>query len=205
MYDVKEGTKDRYILAEKSYTLEVTKKNYLSAHTEESTVGVEESTEFIHDFNIQPTIDESGQKIEIKFPEVLYDLGKYTLRPESKDSLNFLYQTLIDNPTIVIELSAHTDSRGSDKSNQILSENRAKSCVTYLVEKGIAADRMIAVGYGETRLIFSDKDIAKFKTKEEQEAAHQKNRRTVFSVIRSDYVPQETGSIEEVAPEESEQ
>ncbi|MDA9564170.1 DUF2225 domain-containing protein [Flavobacteriales bacterium] len=202
MFDVKQGTKDRYILAEKTYTLEVHKKDYLSAHTEESTVGVEESTEFIHDFNIQPTIDESGKKIEIKFPEVLYDLGKYTLRSESKDSLNFLYQTLIDNPTIVIELSAHTDSRGSDKSNQTLSENRAKSCVEYLVEKGIAEDRMTPVGYGETRLIFSDDDIAKFKTKEEQEAAHQKNRRTVFSVLRSDYVPASTEGSQENAPEE---
>ena len=172
MFDVKEGTKDRYIFAEKTYLLEVHKADYLSAKTEESTVGIEESTEFIHDFTMQPTKDESGGIIEIKFPEVLYDLGKYTLRPESKDSLNFLYQTLIDNPTIVIELSAHTDSRGSDKSNQILSENRAKSCVDYLVEKGIAGDRMVAVGYGETRLIFSDNDIAKFKTKEEQEAAH---------------------------------
>ena len=161
---------------------------------------MEESTEFIHDFNIQPTIVD-GQKIEIKFPEVLYDLGKYSLRPESKDSLNFLYQTLIDNPTIVIELSAHTDSRGSDNSNQILSENRAKSCVDYLIEKGIAADRMVAVGYGENKLIFSDEDIAKFKTKEEQEAAHQKNRRTVFSVLRDDYLPQ-SGSTEGLAPED---
>jgi len=198
---VKEGTKDRYIQPETSYTMDVTKKDYLSAKTEESTVGVEESTEFIHDFNIQPTIVD-GQKIEIKFPEVLYDLGKYSLRPESKDSLNFLYQTLIDNPTIVIELSAHTDSRGSDNSNQTLSENRAKSCVDYLIEKGIAADRMVAVGYGENKLIFSDADIAKFKTKEEQEAAHQKNRRTVFSVLRDDYVPQSSGATEDKVPGE---
>ena len=200
-FNVKEGTKDRYIQPETSYIMDVTKKDYLSAKTEESTVGVEESTEFIHDFNIQPTIVD-GQKIEIKFPEVLYDLGKYSLRPESKDSLNFLYQTLIDNPTIVIELSAHTDSRGSDNSNQTLSENRAKSCVDYLIEKGIAADRMVAVGYGENKLIFSDADIAKFKTKEEQEAAHQKNRRTVFSVLRDDYVPQSSGATDELAPED---
>ncbi len=83
-----------------------------------------------------------------------------------------------------------------------MSENRAKSCVEYLVEKGIAEDRMTPVGYGETRLIFSDDDIAKFKTKEEQEAAHQKNRRTVFSVLRSDYVPASTEGSQENAPEE---
>jgi peptidoglycan-associated lipoprotein len=116
-------------------------------------------------------------------------LGKYTLRPESEDSLMFLYQTLIDNPTLVIELSAHTDSRGSDKSNQILSENRAKSCVDFLIAKGIDPERMVPKGYGETRLLVTDAEIAKLKTVEEKEAAHQKNRRTVFSVIRSDYVP----------------
>ncbi|MBT6438294.1 MAG: hypothetical protein HOK72_01225, partial [Flavobacteriales bacterium] len=71
----------------------------------------------------------------------------------------------------------------------------------YLIEKGIAADRMVAVGYGENKLIFSDEDIAKFKTKEEQEAAHQKNRRTVFSVLRDDYLPQ-SGSTEGLAPED---
>ena len=51
-------------------------------------------------------------------------------------------------------------------------------------------------------MIFSDADIAKFKTKEEQEAAHQKNRRTVFSVLRDDYVPQSSGATNELAPED---
>ncbi|MBK6985031.1 MAG: OmpA family protein [Bacteroidetes bacterium] len=74
-------------------------------------------------------------KAEIRFPAVLYALGKAALRPESKDSLNFLYQTLIDNPTIVIELQSHTDSRGSNTANQKLSEERAKSCVVYLNRK----------------------------------------------------------------------
>ena len=71
-----------------------------------------------------------------------------------------------------------------------------------MIEKGISADRMVAVGYGETKLIFSDTDMVKFKTKEEQEAAHQKNRRTVFSVLRDDYVPQNSGSNEDIVPEE---
>lgn len=126
---------------------------------------------------------------DIRFPDVLYDLGKATLRPESKDSLNYLYQVLVDNPTLVIELSSHTDSRGSNAANKILSENRAKSCYDYLVnEKKINPARIKPKGYGEEKLLVKDKDIAKLKTKEEQEAAHQRNRRTVFRVLRTDFV-----------------
>jgi peptidoglycan-associated lipoprotein len=147
-----------------------------------TTVGLEEGKNFKHDFCLNPIIK------EMRFPDVLYDLNQSTLRPESKDSLDFLYQTLLDNPTITIELSAHTDSRGSDKDNQKLSEARAKSCYDYLVSKGIPAERMTPVGYGEKRLLITDKEIAKLKTEEEKEAAHQKNRRTVFAVLRKDYV-----------------
>jgi peptidoglycan-associated lipoprotein len=133
----------------------------------------------------------------------LYDLGKADLRPESKDSLNYLYETLIDNPGFVIELSSHTDYRGSDAANQKLSEARAKSCVDYLISKGIPADRMVPKGYGEKRplevrdandnLLYTLTEayinkVTKGKPKEEYEALMQKNRRTVFSVLRKDYV-----------------
>lgn len=155
-----------------------------SVKAKETTVGVNESKIFKHDFCLTPI------EKEIRFPDVLYDLGKADLRPESKDSLNFLYETLVDNPTFVIELSAHTDSRASDAFNMKLSQARAKSCVDYLVSKGINPARMVPKGYGETRLLpgCTDADIAKLKTKEEQEAQHQKNRRTVFSVLRKDFV-----------------
>lgn len=147
-----------------------------------TTVGEEESKTFKKDFCLTPAIG------EIRFPAVLYDLDKATLRPESKDSLNFLYQTLIDNPTIVIELSSHTDSRGSDAHNDKLSQARAQSCVDYLVnEKHIPKERLMAKGYGKHKLLITDAEIAKLKTTEEKEAAHQKNRRTVFKVIRWDY------------------
>jgi peptidoglycan-associated lipoprotein len=174
---------ERYIKGNTTYQITVSATKFLNAKGKETTVGVPVSTTFIKDFALQPI------KEEIKFPEVLYDLGKYTLRSESMDSLNFLYQTLVDNPTIVIELSAHTDSRGSDALNDPLSQNRAQACVDYLVSKGIPADRMVAKGYGRRKLLVLDADIAKLKSKEEIEAAHQKNRRTVFSVIHSNYIP----------------
>jgi peptidoglycan-associated lipoprotein len=176
---------DRYIKLNTSYQINVSRQDYLNAKGKETTVGLTESTTFERDFALQTT-----KKKEITFPEVLYDLAQFTLREESKDSLDYLYQTLVDNPTIIIELSAHTDSRGSEKSNMILSDNRAKSCVDYLVSRGIPSERMIPRGYGKTRPLITDEEIAKLKSNDEKEAAHQKNRRTVFSVIRTDYIPE---------------
>ena len=183
----------RYINSNASYVINVVAGDAKTAEApsgflnstekaKETTVGLEESKRFVHDFKLDPILK------EMRFPDVLYDLGKATLRPESQDSLNFLYQTLIDNPNITIELSAHTDSRGSDVANQKLSEARAKSCYDYLVSKGIPAERMTPKGYGEKRLLVTDAQINTLKTKEEKEAAHQKNRRTVFTVLRKDYV-----------------
>ncbi|HWY12858.1 MAG TPA: OmpA family protein [Bacteroidia bacterium] len=147
-----------------------------------TTAGEKDSKDFMKDFEVVPV------EKEIRFPAVLYDLGKADLRPESKDSLNFLYQTLIDNPTIVIQLSAHTDSRGSDAKNLVLSQARAQSCVDYLAnEKKIPLARLQAKGFGETRLLVKDAEIAKAKTKEEKEALHAKNRRTVFGIVSWDY------------------
>jgi peptidoglycan-associated lipoprotein len=148
-----------------------------------TTVDENESKDFIKDFALTPV------KAEIRFPAVQYDLGLATLRPESKDSLDFLYQTLIDNPGIVIELQSHTDSRGSNQKNQVLSEERAKSCVTYLhEEKKIPLERLTSKGWGEGKLLIKDAVINKAKTKEEKEALHQKNRRTVFRIVSWDYV-----------------
>jgi peptidoglycan-associated lipoprotein len=148
-----------------------------------TTAGVGESKDFLKDFEIVPV------EKEIRFPAVLYKLGSADLEPASKDSLNFLYQTLVDNPTIVIQLSAHTDSRGSDAKNLELSQRRAQSCVDYLSkEKGIPLARLTAKGYGETKLLVKDDVINKAATKEEKEALHAKNRRTVFSIVNWDYV-----------------
>ena len=167
-----------------------------SEKAKETTVGTEEAKNYKHDFCLVPI------EKEIRFPDVQYDLGKWDILPQYKDSLNFLYETLIDNPTFVIELSSHTDYRGDDKSNQILSEKRAKSCVDYLISKGIPAARMVPKGYGEKRplemkdgnggtIVLSEayiKKVTKGKSKEEFEAIMRKNRRTVFTVLSKDFV-----------------
>lgn len=186
-FDQKPDKSGRYVLANTSYSMTVSKPKYLNAKGQETTVGVDVSTAFVHDYKLQPFSE------AIEFPEVLYDLAKWTLKPESKDSLEFLFKVLVDNPNIVIELAAHTDSRGSNAANQVLSQKRAESCVSFLIEKGIPGDRMVARGYGEDKLRITDAQINALATKEEREAAHQKNRRTVFRVLRDDYVPSASG------------
>ena len=70
-----------------------------------------------------------------------------------------------------------------------LSQRRAQTCVDYLISRGIEADRLVAVGRGEEQLLISDAEINALATEAEREAAHQKNRRTVFRILRFDYVP----------------
>ncbi len=189
-FTFEENGKDRYIKENTSYTIRASKDQYLVVNDQITTVGLTESTTFVKEYLLQPVRPDQA----ISLPEVLFDLGSAALRPEGKDSLQVLYQTLVENPTIVIELAAHTDSRGSDKANMTLSQNRAQSCVNYLISKGIDPARMVAKGYGESRLRISDAEIAKMATNEEKEAAHQKNRRVEFTVKSFDYVPQASGS-----------
>jgi outer membrane protein OmpA-like peptidoglycan-associated protein len=117
-----------------------------------------------------------GVKFEVE--NVLYDLGKATLRPESKVELNKIILFLNENPTIKVELSSHTDSRGSDKSNQVLSQKRAQSCVDYLVSQGVSKNSIVAKGYGETQLLNKCKNGVQC-----DEAEHQRNRRTEIKVL----------------------
>ena len=190
--------KKRFINKETSYNLEVSKEEYLVATNTISTKGEEKSKRFLEEVFLQPVVDKKGKKIVIDFPEVQYAYDKWDLlvdqRINSKDSLDYLFNTLTQNPKIVIELQAHTDCRGSSRYNKDLSQKRAQSCVDYLISKGIPAERMVPVGYGESTPRAEGlecKSIDKMGTKEEQEAAHQRNRRTQFRVLSSDYMAPE--------------
>lgn len=148
-----------------------------------TTVGLDKSQNFQADFAVKPVVP------NLRMPEIQYALGSAELLPNSKDSLNYLYNILKDNPSITVELNSHTDSRGSAASNMTLSTARAQSCVDYLVkEKGIPEARLTAKGLGATQLLVTDDVIAKAKTKEEKEALHQKNRRTTFKVLNFNFV-----------------
>ena len=135
---------------------------------------------------------------------IFYDFDKATLRPESQKALDELVKLLNENPNITIELSAHTDYKGSDLYNERLSQRRAESVVYYLIANGIAADRLTPKGYGEGKPKKIKRKVAeKYQflkegdiltenfivqlPEEQQEQCNQLNRRTEFIVLRTTY------------------
>lgn len=199
------------ILENTSYTLVVTKPDYYNDKGRETTVGLQKSTDLVRDFYLVPI-----PKKPIVLPEIRYDLAKWDLKPEYHDSLNGLIEMMTDNPNFVIELQSHTDIRPIAMTNDTLSQRRAQSVVDYLISKGISPDRVVAKGYGDRVPRVLEKDIVieynkktftfvkgtvltkeyieSLPTRDEQEAAHQLNRRTTFLILRTDYVPKEGGN-----------
>jgi OOP family OmpA-OmpF porin len=135
-----------------------------------TTKGLSESQHFEKDFFLSPI-----PVGEIVIPGIEYDYDKATLRTASKKVLDDLVDFLKLNNNLSVEIGSHADDRANDKYNLNLSQERAKTCVNYLISKGIAADRLIAQGYGATKLL-----VEHAQTEED----HQKNRRTAFRLIK---------------------
>ena len=173
-----------------SYNVEVKNEGFIGTGDRFSSIGLTESTTFAREYFLKEIILEK----EYPMPLVLYPLASADLlineEVNSADSLNYLVDLLTVNENLVIQLEAHTDSRGTAASNKDLSQRRAETCVNFLVEKGIAEDRIIPVGHGEDFPKITDSQIAAL-AEEDREAAHGQNRRTVFKIIRFDYVPSE--------------
>ena len=185
-----------------TYELTVNEENYFISKGRITTVDVMTNKDFVVNFMLEPIPDKA-----IPLPEIRYELAKWDLLPQYQDSLQGLITILNQNPTIVVELAAHTDSRNTFEFNDILSQRRAESVVNYLIERGIATDRMIARGYGKrvprtlennitvdgytfkAGTLLDDAFIESLPTTSQREAAHQLNRRTEFRVLSRDYVP----------------
>lgn len=181
------------------YIFLASKRGFLNGKEKETTKGQEKSREFM------VTILLSAIDKPIELPNILYDFGKWDLRPESMVSLDKLVETLLDNPNVTIELMSHTDSRDTEAYNQDLSQKRAQVVVQYLIDKGIEAERLSARGYGESTpitvdaaiiaqnpflragSILTEQYINSLAGEEQKEIAHQINRRTEFRVLRTDY------------------
>lgn len=121
---------------------------------------------------------------------ILFEYNKGTIRltdSATKKSLDDVEWFLYEYPNLVIEIAGHTDARGSDRYSIRLSQQRAESILDYLVYRGINPERLIPKGYEESRPIIPEEDIWQLKTKEEQEAAHQRNRRIEFIIRRTDF------------------
>jgi len=117
----------------------------------------------------------------IRLEMVLYNFDKYSLRPEGEAELDKLVAYMNAHPKYRVELSSHTDSRGSDEYNMRLSKNRAKSCVNYMLSKGISKKLITAEGFGETKLVNNCGNDVPCSEEE-----HQANRRTELKLYTSE-------------------
>lgn len=114
---------------------------------------------------------EVGAKMILK--NIYFETGKSELKPESYGTLNSVVKLMQNNPTLVLEISGHTDNIGSKKYNENLSRSRAKSCVEYLIGQGITEDRLQYKGFGFQFSIFPNNN----------EEGRAKNRRVEFKII----------------------
>ncbi|HWS01684.1 MAG TPA: OmpA family protein [Prolixibacteraceae bacterium] len=181
------------------YLITAFKRGFLNAKASVSTVGMDQGKAFSVRMELTP-VDQP-----IRIENIFYELGKWDLLPESVASLDTLVSLLKQNPTVAIELMAHTDCRGNDADNDILSQKRAQSVVDYLISKGIQQGRLTAKGYGEKvpktvdvravkiypflkkGQVLKCQFIEALKKEDEREICHQLNRRTEFKVISSEY------------------
>ncbi len=155
---------------DKNYALNVSKKGYLFYSDNFSLQDIKATYEhpFLKDVPLQPI--DTGATIVLN--NVFFPTNQYDLKPESQVELNNLVTFLNNNPSIKIQISGHTDNQGTPQSNMILSENRAKSVYSYLIEHSIAANRLSYKGYGQT------KPVANNDTPE----GRQLNRRTEMKI-----------------------
>ena len=196
------------VLGDGSFTQEIkpgvdyvflgTCKGFLNHQEELHVEPVKKSEEYVLQFPL------ANISAPVLIENIFYDFDKATLRPESQTALDELVKLLNENPNVTIELSAHTDCRGSDQYNERLSQQRAQNVVNYLIQHGIEKERRTPKGYGESRPKRIKRKVAEkypflkegdlldeifisTLPKEQQEQCHQLNRRTEFRVLRTTY------------------
>lgn len=185
---------------QREYLFAVTHPRYLVGKTEVSTYRERGDRMYEEIIELQPI------ERPIVIPNIYFDLGKWDLRQDAMDNLQELLTILKDNPNITIELSAHTDMIGDDRSNRELSEKRANAVVDYLIDQGVNWDRLQAKGYGESQPRRIDEKAAKESgflkpgdvlteayinrlRGDARETALQLNRRIEFKVLNTNYRP----------------
>lgn len=168
----KKGTYEFPLFAKKSYTVVVTQEGF-ARQTASFNTNNPADKNFTRDFKLfKPKVGEV-----VRLDNIYYDYNSAVIRADAALELNKLVQILNDNPTMKIELSSHSDSRGGDKYNLDLSDKRAKAAVTYIISQGIGSDRLYGKGYGELKILNHCKNDVKCTDEE-----HQFNRRTEFTI-----------------------
>ena len=180
------------------YMMLATCKGFLNHKEELRVKPVTESEEYVLQFPL------ASIRVPVLIDNIFYDFDKYSLRPESTKALDELIKLLNENSNVTIELSAHCDYKGSAEYNKTLSQKRAEAVVNYLIQHGIAKDRLSPVGYGKEKPktirkkltekypwlkegdVLTEEFIKKLD-KDKQEICNQLNRRTEFIVLRTTY------------------
>lgn len=157
------------------YELTADKTGFRSDKEQISTIGLEKSGILEKQLYLDPIAINKPIRLE----NIYYDFDKADIRADAAIELDKLVKIMQDNPTIWIELGSHTDSRGNDQYNQWLSQRRANSAVQYIIDRGIAKNRITAKGYGESQLLNECTNGVKCT-----EAEHQLNRRTEFKITK---------------------
>ena len=193
-----DGSFTQEIKAGVDYVLLGTCKGFLNHQEHIKVEPVKKSEEYVLQFPL------ASITAPVLIDNIFYDFDKATLRPESAQALDQLVTLLNENPNVTIELSAHTDYKGSSEYNKRLSQRRAESVVKYLTAHGIANERLTPVGYGKEQPKLIRKKVAerypflkendvlteeyiKTLNEEQQEQCNQMNRRTEFRVLRTTY------------------
>jgi peptidoglycan-associated lipoprotein len=184
--DVKTG--DNYngdLGLNKDYAIIASKAGYTSDTVKFSTKDIKETTTIEKILNLKPKVILVKRNERIKLQNLYYKLDKSAANEaEMQDwglaqtSLDYLYGIMAKYPDMTIELSSHTDAQGSDKYNLELSQKRAEGVKQYMIGKGVEGRRIVAKGYGETRLTNRCKNGVKCSDEE-----HLQNRRTEFRIL----------------------
>ena len=157
------------------YTLKTEKVGFLIQEHDIITTGIERSRRYIKNFALEYYF---GRSIVVE--NIYYEFDKAALTEASKITIDTtIYEILVDNPHIIIELSSHTDSEGTDEYNEDLSQRRAESVVNYLIQKGVPKKRLTPKGYGESTPRVPNKNA----DGSDNPQGRAKNRRTEFKVI----------------------
>jgi peptidoglycan-associated lipoprotein len=170
------GVVIREIGFDETLSITVGKNGYLTGNQTVTSEKENFYTGGLNTVNIRIVIEKIYLDKEIVLRNIYYDFDKWDLRQESESTLNVLYNILKNNPQFKINIGSHTDCKGDEEYNMQLSQKRAQSVVDYLIMKGLSADRIRAIGYGESNL------IDKCDCDNCSEDQHQNNRRTTFEL-----------------------
>ena len=176
------------------YVLLVAAKGYFNHKEKFSTVSQTESKIYKYDIDLLPT------ETAIMLRNIYFDEGSYKLPEGAKPELNRLLRILKDNPTMKIEIVAHSDDKGDETENLVLSQKRAEAVMNYLIKNGIPQGNLSSKGYGGSKPLVVDRNLAsdyrflkdgdilspefiKRLKRSNQAIAHKLNRRIEFKIV----------------------